>query len=40
MFWFGYLPQVEPKQAALATRLIEVGFNAAEPSFISLMVLV
>ena len=35
-----YLAQDEPKQAALATRLIEEELNAAEPGFISLVVLV
>ena len=35
-----YLAQDEPKQAALATRLIEEELNAAEPGFISLLVLV
>ena len=35
-----YLAQDEPKQAALATRLIEKELSAAEPGFISLVVLV
>ena len=35
-----YLAQDEPKQAALATRLIEQELSAAEPGFISLVVLV
>ncbi|MEO5660510.1 MAG: VapC toxin family PIN domain ribonuclease [Polaromonas sp.] len=32
------MSQDEPKQAALATRLIEVELSAAEPGFISLVV--
>ena len=35
-----YLAQDEPKQAALATRLIEKQLSAAEPGFIGLVVLV
>ena len=35
-----YMAQDEPKQAARATRLIEEELSAAEPGFISLMVLV
>ena len=35
-----YLAQDEPKQAARATRLIEEELSAAEPGFISLVVLV
>lgn len=34
-----YLAQDEPKQAALATRLIEAQLSAAVPGFISLVVL-
>ena len=34
-----YLAQDEPKQAALATRLIEKELSAARPGFISLIVL-
>jgi predicted nucleic-acid-binding protein len=34
-----YLAQDEPKQAALATRLIEKELSAAAPGFISLLVL-
>ena len=34
-----YLAQDEPKQAALATRLIEERLSAATPGFISLVVL-
>jgi predicted nucleic-acid-binding protein len=34
-----YLAQDEPKQAAMATRLIEEELSAAEPGFISLVVL-
>ena len=35
-----YMAQDEPKEAALATRLIEEELSAAEPGFISLVVLV
>ena len=35
-----YLAQDEPKQAALATRLIEEELSTVEPGFISLVVLV
>ena len=35
-----YMAQDEPKQAALATRLIDEELSAAEPGFISLVVLV
>ena len=35
-----YMAQDEPKQAARATRLIEKELSAAEPGFISLVVLV
>lgn len=35
-----YMAQDEPKQAARATRLIEEELSAAEPGFISLVVLV
>ncbi|MGH8858073.1 MAG: PIN domain-containing protein [Polaromonas sp.] len=35
-----YMAQDDPKQAALATRLIEKELSAAEPGFLSLVVLV
>ena len=35
-----YLAQDDPKQAALATRLIEKELSAAAPGFITLVVLV